>query len=109
MKNPVFLVRHMHLAMKVHESVKKRVKLAVRPRKFATHKNTRDLVKTSEYQSLSNGFRLIKQKAFVLEKWSWMEHKWQFSHWAYACARESVRTQDMGQGESHSHPWHVDV
>ena len=27
----------------------------------------------------------------------------------YACVRESVQTRDMGQGESHSHPWHVDI
>ena len=27
----------------------------------------------------------------------------------YACVRESMRTQDMGQGESHSHPLHVDI
>ena len=25
------------------------------------------------------------------------------------CVRESVRTWDMGLGESHSHPWHVDI
>ena len=25
------------------------------------------------------------------------------------CVRESVRTRDMGQGESHSHPWNVDI
>ena len=31
------------------------------------------------------------------------------SHLAYACAMESVRTQNIGQGESHSHPWHVDI
>ena len=55
-KNPVFLVRLMYPAMKVYESVGKRAKPAVRPRKFATHKNTRDLVKTSEYWNFSNGF-----------------------------------------------------
>ena len=55
-KNPVFLVRHMYPAMKVHESVERPMKPVVRPRKFVTHKNTQDLVKTSEYQSLSNGF-----------------------------------------------------
>ena len=25
------------------------------------------------------------------------------------CVRELVRTRDMGYGESHSHPWHVDI
>ena len=92
MKNPVFLVGHMYLVMKVRESVGRCAKPTVRPQKFATHQNTRNLVKTSEYRSLSNGFWLIKQKAFVLEKWSLMENKWWFSHLAYACVRESVRT-----------------
>ena len=56
MKNPVFLVIHMYPAMKFRESIGRRAKLAVRPRNFATYKNTKDLVKTKEYQSLSNGF-----------------------------------------------------
>ena len=32
-----------------------------------------------------------------------------FSHLAFACVREPVRTRDMGYGESHSHPWYVDI
>ena len=40
-----FLVRHMYPAMKVRESVERRAKPAVRPRKFATQINTRDLIK----------------------------------------------------------------
>ena len=52
----VFLVRLMYPAMKVHESVGRHAKPAVKPQKFATHKNTQDLVKTSECRSLSNGF-----------------------------------------------------
>ena len=55
-KNPIFLVRHMYPTMKVRESIRRRVKPAVRPRKFTTDKNIWDLVKTSEYQSLLNGF-----------------------------------------------------
>ena len=55
-KNPIFLVRHMYPAMKVYRSVGRRAKPAMRLRKFATHKNTQELVKTSEYQRLSNGF-----------------------------------------------------
>ena len=39
----------MYPAMKVCETVGRRVKLAVRPRKFATHKNTRDLMKLNKY------------------------------------------------------------
>ena len=31
------------------------------------------------------------------------------SHLEIPCVRESVRTRDMGKGESHSHPWHVDI
>ena len=31
------------------------------------------------------------------------------SHLEIACVRELVRTRDMGKGESHSHPWHVDI
>ena len=54
--NPVILVRYMCPVMKVCESVGRCAKPTMRLRKFATHKNTEDLVKTSEYQSLSNGF-----------------------------------------------------
>ena len=39
----------MYPMMKVHVSVGRRVKLTVRPRKFATHKNTRDLIKLNKY------------------------------------------------------------
>ena len=74
MKNLVFLVRHMYPTMKVHESVGRRANPALRPRKFVTPKNIQGSVKTSDYLSLSNGFLFIKQKAFVLEKWSLMEH-----------------------------------
>ena len=35
--------------MKVRESVRSRAKHAVRPRKFATYKNTRDLMKLNKY------------------------------------------------------------
>ena len=35
--------------MKVHESVERIAKPAVRPRKFATHKNTQDLMKLNKY------------------------------------------------------------
>ena len=41
----LFLIRHMYPAMKVHESVERRANLAVRPRKFTTQINKRDLVK----------------------------------------------------------------
>ena len=39
----------MYPVMKVRKSVERRAKLAVKPRKFVTHKNTRDLVKLNEY------------------------------------------------------------
>ena len=32
-----------------------------------------------------------------------------FSHLAYACVRELVRAREVGKGESHSHPFHVDI
>ena len=35
--------------MKVRESVGRRAKPTVRPRKFATHKNTQDLLKINKY------------------------------------------------------------
>ena len=35
--------------MKVHESVGRRAKPAVRPWKFSTHKNTHDLMKLNKY------------------------------------------------------------
>ena len=35
--------------MKVHESVERIAKPTVRPQKFATHKNTQDLMKLNKY------------------------------------------------------------
>ena len=35
--------------MKVHESIGRRAKPTVRPRKFMTHKNTLDLIKLNKY------------------------------------------------------------
>ena len=32
-----------------------------------------------------------------------------FSHLASVCVRESVRAREVGKGESHSHPFHVDI
>ena len=40
---------NMYPAMKVCESVGRRVKTTMRPRKFVTHKNTRDLKKLNKY------------------------------------------------------------
>ena len=39
----------MYLAIKVRESVERRVKPTVRPQKFATQINTRDLMKLNKY------------------------------------------------------------
>ena len=39
----------MYPTMKVRESIGRRAKLVVRPRKFATHKNTWDLMKLNKY------------------------------------------------------------
>ena len=50
MKDPnLFLVRHMYPNMKVRERVGRRAKPAMRPQKFVTHKNTRDLMKLNKY------------------------------------------------------------
>ena len=62
MKNPVFLVRHMYLAMKVRESLGRRAKPAVRPWKFATHKNTLDLVKKVNIKVCRMDFDLKNKK-----------------------------------------------
>ena len=43
----------------------------------------------------------LKQKPIVL--------KVVFSHLACACVRESMRARDVGNGESRSHPYHVDI
>ena len=43
----IFLIRHMYPVMKVREKVGRHAKPTVRPRKFATYKNTRNLVKTN--------------------------------------------------------------
>ena len=32
-----------------------------------------------------------------------------FSHLAWVCVRESVRTREIGMGESHSHSYNVDI
>ena len=32
-----------------------------------------------------------------------------FSYLALACVRESVRAREVGNGELHSHPYHVDI
>ena len=45
----LFLVRHIYPTMKVRESVGRRTKPTMRPRQFATHKNTLDLVNSNEY------------------------------------------------------------
>ena len=44
---------------------------------------------------------MIKQKDFVLEKGS-LVLPVMFSHLAYACVKESVRTRDMGMMTSHA-------
>ena len=41
-KAPLYLIIHMCPTAKVHESVGRLAKLAVRPRKFSNHKKTRD-------------------------------------------------------------------
>ena len=46
---------------------------------------------------------------FGSANWVGSGRAWGSLHLEYACVRESVRTQDIGQGELHSHSWHVDI
>ena len=82
----------MYPVMKVCESVGRRAKPAVRPQKFATQINTRDLMKLNKYWRVVQWVKSLGETPMS------------FSHLAYAYLRESVRTRYMGQDESHSHP-----
>ena len=52
------------------------------------------------YRKLNNVFS--RTKTFCFENSV-------FSHVAYAWVRESERARDVGKGDSHSHPEHVDI
>ena len=63
MKAPLFLVIHMGPMVKAHENVGKLAKPAVRPRKFATHKNTHDFeYKLSLWCNIQKDFGLKKNE-----------------------------------------------
>ena len=76
--------------MKVRESVGRCVKLAVRPWKFATHKNTWDLMKLKKYWKVVQWVKSFR----------WNTNDW-FSHLAFEYVRESIRTWVYGHEESH--------
>ena len=63
MKNLEFLVKHMYPAMKVRESVGRRVKPGVRPWKFGTHKKHTELGKNKLISEIVQWILIYKQKA----------------------------------------------
>ena len=79
----------MYLAMKVRESVGRRTKPAVRPRKFATQINTQDLIN----RGLSNGLS------------HWVKHQWLFFH-TLSCRCEGVG-RDSGCRHEESHLMYI--
>ena len=74
----------MYPMMKVRESVGRSAKLAVRPRKFATHKNTRDLIKLNKYWRVDQWFKSLGDTPIT------GFHTWHLH------VRESVKTRVMG-------------
>ena len=76
MKASVFLVKGIDtplcLMVKARESVGRRAKPMVRPRKFAYPQKTCFVNKKIIGGTISNGFWFIKQKNFVLENDHWM-------------------------------------
>ena len=79
----------MYLEMKVHESVGRRAKLAMRPRKFITHKNTRDLVNSNEYWRVGQWVKSLGETLMT-----------SFHTWHFMC--EGVgQDSDYGHEESH--------
>ena len=72
------------------------------------HELFRRVIQQIHLGGLSNRFYqnsvvcFLEQKPFVLKIVF-------FSHLAKTCARESVRAREVGKGESHSHPYHVDI
>ena len=82
----------MYLAMKVRKSVGRHVKPAVRPRKFATQINTRDLVKLNKH------WRVVQWVESLGETSMTGFHTWH-------CRCEGV-SRDSGCGHKKSHLMH---
>ena len=82
----------MYPAMKVHESVGRRAKLAVRPHKFSPHKNTRDLENLNEYWWVVQWVKSLGETSMT------SFHTWH-------CMCEGVN-QDSGYGHEESHLMH---
>ena len=82
----------MYPAMKVHESVRRRAKPTVRPRKFATQINTRDLVKLNKHWRVVQWVESLGETPMT-----------DFHTWHYRC--EGV-SQDSGCEHEKSHLMH---
>ena len=78
--------------MKLRKSVERHGKPAVRPRKFATHKNTRDLVNSNEYWRVIQWVKSLGEIPMT-----------GFHTWRRRC--EGVG-QDSGYGHEESHLIH---
>ena len=79
----------MYPGMKVRESVGRRAKPTMRPRKFAIHKNTLDLVNSNEY------WRVVQWVKSLGETTMTGFHTW--------CRRCDGVGQDLGYGHEESH------
>ena len=78
--------------MKVRKSLGRHAKPAVRPQKFATHKNTRDLENSNEYWWVVQWIKLLGETSMT------GFHTWH-------CMCEGV-DQDSGYGHEESHLMH---
>ena len=79
----------MYPAMKVHESVGRRAKPAVRPWKFATHKNTWDLENLNEYWRVVQWVESLGETPMI-----------GFHTWHCMCERVN---HNLGYGHEESH------
>ena len=82
----------MYLVMKVRESIERRTKPAVRPRKFATHENTRYLVNSHKCWKVVQWFKSLGDTPMT------GFHTWH-------CMCEGV-DQDLGYGHEESYLMH---
>ena len=82
----------MYPTMKVRESVERRAKPIVRPRKLATEINTRDLIKLNKHWRVVQWVESLSETPMI-----------GFHTWHYRC--EGV-SQDSGCGHEESHLMH---
>ena len=82
----------MYSAMKVHECIGRHGKPVVRLRKFATHKNTRDLVNSNEYWRVIQWVKSLGETQMI-----------DFHTWRCKCEGAG---QDSSYGHEESHLIH---